>query len=139
MDKTLEDKAIQVKGGASYVQVVDRVKYFNEAYPNGSITTELVHISQDEKPLFVVKATVATGWSEPDESGEQFISQVFTGLSQARLGGKGANLEAALENAETSAVGRALAFMGIGVIDSISSTDEMKKANVLTDRDFNLS
>jgi tetrahydromethanopterin S-methyltransferase subunit D len=32
-----------------------------------------------------------------------------------------------LENAETSAVGRALAFMGIGVIDSIASVDEINK------------
>ena len=37
---------------------------------------------------------------------------------------------AALENAETSAVGRALGFMGIGVIESIASADEMHKARV---------
>ena len=33
-----------------------------------------------------------------------------------------------MENAETSAVGRALAMMGIGVIDSIASVDELNKA-----------
>ena len=33
-----------------------------------------------------------------------------------------------MENAETSAVGRALAMMGIWVIDSIASADEIKKA-----------
>ena len=38
------------------------------------------------------------------------------------------NITAAMENAETSAVGRALAMMGIWVIDSIASADEMKKA-----------
>jgi hypothetical protein len=37
------------------------------------------------------------------------------------------NKTSALENCETSAVGRALAFMGIGVIDSIASVDEVNK------------
>jgi transcriptional regulator NrdR family protein len=39
------------------------------------------------------------------------------------------NKTAALENAETSAVGRALAMMGIGVIESIASVDEINKAH----------
>jgi hypothetical protein len=38
------------------------------------------------------------------------------------------NKTSALENAETSAVGRACAFAGIGVIDSIASADEVHKA-----------
>ena len=38
------------------------------------------------------------------------------------------NKTAALENCETSAVGRALGFMGIGVIESIASADEVNKA-----------
>jgi hypothetical protein len=131
-DKSLQDKAIKVKGGKEYVQVVDRVNYFNENYPNGSIKTDLVQVLQPDtdNPIFIVKATVETGWTEPDKDGESFASQTFTGLSQAKLGSKGANLEAALENAETSAVGRALGFMGIGVIDSIASADELKKAGV---------
>ena len=39
------------------------------------------------------------------------------------------NKTSAIENAETSAVGRALGLiMGIGVIESIASADEMNKA-----------
>jgi hypothetical protein len=119
MDKQLKDKAIRVKGGKEYVEVSHRVNYFNENYPEGSITTDLEYVIEGDKPLFVVKATVDTG-----------KGQIFTGLSQAKLGTGGANQEAALENAETSAVGRALGFMGIGVIDSIATVDELRKANI---------
>lgn len=121
-DRSLSDKAIKLKG-KDYVLVVDRIKFFNEHFPNGSISTELVEVLSPESgtPIFVVRALVT-----PDSNS----SQCFTGLSQAKLGASGANKEAALENAETSAVGRALAMMGIGVIDSIASVDEMKKAGV---------
>lgn len=136
MTKDLKEKAIKVKGGAKYVLVKDRVLYFNETYPNGSIDTEIVEIlgAETDSPIFVVKATVSTGWMTSQEDGhDEEVNQTFTGLSQAKLGGSGANKEAALENAESSAVGRALAFMGIGVIDSIASVDEMKKAGVSPD------
>ena len=53
--------------------------------------------------------------------------QTFTAYSQARWGEGYINKTSALENAETSAVGRALAFMGIGVIESIASADELNK------------
>lgn len=111
---TLKDKAISIKG-KDYVLVSDRVIFFNENYPEGSITTEL--ITQPESDRIVVKATVS-----PD--GKRF----FTGYSQATIGDGYINKTSALENAETSSVGRALGFMGIGVIESIASADEMNKA-----------
>jgi len=111
MTKDLKDKAIDFKG-KKYVLVSDRVLYFNETYPEGSITTELV--TNDE--MVVIKATV-----KPNEK------QTFTGYSQATWGEGYINKTSALENAETSAVGRALAFMGIGVIESIASIDEINK------------
>lgn len=113
MDKTLKDKAIDFKG-KKYVLVADRVVYFNETYPEGSITTELV--STPDADTVVMKAIV-----KPNEK------QIFTGYSQATWGEGYINKTSALENAETSAVGRALAFMGIGVIESIASIDEINK------------
>src|SRR3990167_1166260 len=113
MDKTLEDKAIDFKG-KKYVLVSDRVIFFNERYPEGSITTELV--STPEADTVIIKATI-----KPNEK------QIFTGYSQATWGEGYINKTSALENAETSAVGRALAFMGIGVIESIASIDEINK------------
>lgn len=119
-DKTLKDKAIQFKGKA-YVLVSDRVNYFNEVYPNGSIQTQL--ISDPTADMVVVKAIVT-----PDAKEQR----CFTGYSQAKWSDTSSfvNKTSALENCETSAVGRALAFMGIGVIDSIASVDEIKKASI---------
>lgn len=117
MTKDLKDKAINLKG-KQYVLVADRVLYFNEAYPDGSIVTELV--TPPESQRIVVKATVIPDSEKPH--------RLFTGYSQAVVGEGLVNKTAALENAETSAVGRALAMMGIGVIESIASADEMAKA-----------
>ena len=115
MTKQLTDKAIDIKG-KKYVLVSDRVLYFNETYPNGSITTERF----SEWELEIVKATITPDCAKPE--------RYFTGYSQAKWGDWFINKTSALENAETSAVGRALAMMWIGVIDSIASADEINKA-----------
>lgn len=118
MDKSLKDKAISIQGKA-YVLVSDRIVYFNETYKTGAINTELV--SDPMSDIVIVKATV---W--PD--GMKELDRHFTGHSQAVKGAGFINKTSALENAETSAVGRALAMMGIGVIDSVASVDEINKA-----------
>lgn len=114
--KSLASKAIDIKG-KQYVQVADRLIFFNETYPKGSITTEL--ISSPESKNIIIKATV-----KPDMDS----AQAFTGYAQEVVGDGYINKTAALENAETSAVGRALAMMGIGVIDSVASSDEVQKS-----------
>lgn len=117
-DKSLKSKAIKIQG-KSYVLVSDRVSYFNETYPNGMIQTLLV---SNENGKVVMKAVVV-----PDI---ERSTRYFTGYSQADEKQGMVNKTAAIENCETSAVGRALAMMGIGVIDSIASVDELKKASV---------
>lgn len=117
-DKSLKNKAVNIKG-KSYVLVSDRVLYFNENYPEGSIKTKLVSTSDSQR--VIVKAKITPDWKQPN--------RFFTGYSQALIGEGYINKTSALENAETSAVGRALAMMGIGVIDSIASKDEITKAN----------
>lgn len=119
MAKDLKEKAIDIKG-KKYVLVSDRVLAFNETYPNGSIQTELLSEPQDK--TIVMKATITI---EGDTSTGKAI---FTGHAQEVIGDGYINKTSALENAETSAVGRALAMMGIGVIDSIASVDEINKA-----------
>ncbi len=114
--KQLKGKAMDIKG-KKYVMVRDRVMYFNEHYPNGCITTG---INSDDKTEIIFRAVVI-----PDVSVPQ---RVFTGHAGEIRGGAGVNKTSALENAETSAIGRALAMMGIGVIDSIVSVDEINKA-----------
>lgn len=117
MDKTLKSKAVKIQG-RDYILVSDRVLFFNENYPNGSIVTEL--LSRPEETTIVMKATV---WPDVTKS-----TRFFTGHAQEIVGEGYINKTSALENAETSAVGRALGFMGIGVIESIASADEIVKA-----------
>lgn len=117
MTKDLQEKAIDIKG-KQYVLVSDRIIYFNKTYSKGSIITALVSKPSDQ--MVVIKAKVTPDATMPD--------RYFTGYSQATWGEGMVNKTAALENAETSAVGRALAMMGIGVIDSVASVDEMNKA-----------
>lgn len=116
-DKSLKDKAIDIKG-KKYVQVADRILYFNEVYKNGMIETKI--LSELDADRVVVKAVVCPHSDKPE--------QRFTGHSQAVWGDGYINKTSALENCETSAIGRALALMGIGVIDSVASVDEVNKA-----------
>ena len=116
MKKELKDKAIDIKG-RKYVLVSDRVLHFNEIYKEGCITTQLV--SPPESEHIIIKAVIYP---------EGLNGRYFTGYSQATIGDGYINKTSALENAETSAVGRALGMMGIGVLESIASADEMAKA-----------
>lgn len=114
-DKSLKSKAIDIKG-KKYVLVPDRVLFFNDNYPDGAIQTNY-KLAND---TFYFTAKVIPKVDTPE--------RYFTGHSQAVIGEGIVNKTAAMENAETSAVGRALAMMGIGVIDSIASVDEINKA-----------
>jgi hypothetical protein len=115
--QTLSKKAIDIKG-KKYVLVKDRIIFFNEKYPNGQIQTKI--LSDLTSDTIVMKAEVTPDVDKPE--------RVFVGHSQATIGSSRVNETAALENAGTSAVGRALALMGIGVIDSVASADEINKA-----------
>lgn len=129
-DKSLKNKAIKIQN-KSYVLVSDRVMYFNDVYPNGMIETTLLS-NENGKVSMIAKIT-------PDCSKPE---RYFTGHSQADTTQGMVNKTAAMENCETSAVGRALALMGIGVIDSIASADEMHKAGLPPehkDNEFNKS
>ena len=114
--KDLEKKAINIKG-KEYVLVSDRVLFFNENCPDGSIQTEIVKY---ENKQIIVKATVFPNSQNPDRK--------FIGHAQEIEDNGYINKTSALENAETSAVGRALGMLGIGVLESIASADEIVKA-----------
>ena len=122
-DAQLQDKAVDIKG-KKYVLVSDRILFFNANYPNGSINTEL--LSKPEDDMVVVKATIIPDTDKPERK--------FSDMSQAIWGEGFINKTSALENCSTSAVGRALAYMGIGVIDSVASVDEINKAQTSTGR-----
>ena len=123
MNKDLKDKAIQIKG-KNYVQVKDRILALADDEKGYSIETDYEYFA--ERKMWVVKAKLS------------YNGQVYTGLAQEIESDnyKEVNHTSALENAETSAVGRACAMAGIGVLDSIASVDEINKANNRTQTNY---
>ena len=116
-------KTISVKG-KDYVPVSERLKYLAANY-NYSINTDYEYFP--EQKMWVVKATL-TIYKEQSEYVDNV--HVYTGLAQEVESGnyKDVNHTSALENAETSAVGRACAMAGIGIDGGIASADEVVKA-----------
>jgi hypothetical protein len=108
---------------AYYAPVADRITLFFKAYPTGRIVTELV--SRTERDV-VFKALVYRGRDDAEPAA--------TGWAAEREGDGEINLVACLENAETSAVGRALANLGFTASRERPSAEEMMKANRARDR-----
>lgn len=107
---------IDIKGKA-YVTVDSRIEAFWQVYPNGAIRTELV---SDDDGRCVFKASVFSVFDErePMATGYAFEVQSASNINKTSY----------LENCETSAVGRALGFLGIGSNGSIASADEVQAA-----------
>lgn len=105
-------KRVNIKG-KDYVEVPQRVQGFRELFPSGTITTEWLIL---EKDWCVCQATVA-------------IDGVVVAQGSAFEERKGnINTTSYIENCETSAVGRALGFLGIGSAAAIASADEVRHA-----------
>jgi hypothetical protein len=99
--------------GKEYKTVALRIQEFREKHPDFTIQTELVEANDT---LVVMKSTISMG------------SQVIaTGYAEEVRTASKINRTSALENAETSAVGRALAFFGLGGSE-IASADEVANA-----------
>lgn len=114
----------------NYETVDSRIKRFYFDHPQGKITTELVDFAGEiGKTRWVVKASV---WREPlvtVSAGTQIMehSPDGTGFAFENDGEGLANKTSALENCETSAIGRALANIGYSG-DKRASREEMTKA-----------
>ena len=107
-------KTIDFKG-KGYAQVNERVKAFRMICPNGAITTEIVDLSDG---VVTMKSTII------DEDG----TILATGYAQEKESASYINKTSFIENCETSAVGRALGFAGIGIDGSMCSADELANA-----------
>ena len=100
--------------GKEYVQVNERVKAFRDICPNGTIETEIVSM---EGEVVVIRATI--------RDGETILA---TGLAYEKESSSYINKTSYIENCETSAVGRALGFCGIGIDGSMCSAEELVNA-----------
>lgn len=107
---------------SNYQDVQSRLNALHKDYPDARIITENLTTPADRAALtWVVKATLFL------TAGDQANGLAkATGLAFEIDGGQGANLTSALENAETSALGRCLRFAGIG---NGPSAEEMDKVN----------
>lgn len=100
--------------GKEYVTVNERVKAFRKLLPDGTITTDI--ISQTDSMVVMVAKVF---------DGDRLLA---TGTAFETKDSSYINKTSYIENCETSAVGRALAFLGLGIDASIASSDEVENA-----------
>ena len=104
--------------GKEYATVNERVAEAHEKWDgNLSIKTKVL---ESIDGFVRVKATI----THTNDAG----THVFVGHAEEQIGSSFINEKSALENAETSAVGRALAFAGFSTDASIASADEVANA-----------
>lgn len=98
-----------------YVLVNDRLKYFRENFAGYSLTSEITHINENG---VIIRASIK------NDKGEE----VASGYAHEKQGSSFINKTSFIENAETSAWGRALGNFGIGIDNSVASADEVANA-----------
>ena len=111
-------KTVKVQGGKDYAMVVERVKEFNANYPeNGAIIPKML---VDDGNRIVFETTIYIDGKV-----------VGVGHNEEIRGSSQINKSSALENCETGATGRALAF-GCGYMPdgSLASDEEIAQAKL---------
>ena len=111
--------------GKEYATVAYRLELFRQLHPDGLIETELI---KDEDGVIQMQAWIWSGTclSQFDEGGEPIRLLLGSDYAEEVRGSSNINKTSALENASTSAVGRALALAGFNKTDtSIASADEV--------------
>lgn len=114
-----EIKPLNLKG-KDYSMVSDRVTAFRKLFPEGFITTDIL---SHDAGVVLMKATAGYYGT----NGERVV--LGTGFAQEEKGKGMVNGTSYIENCETSAVGRALGFIGIGDCGGgICSAEELVNA-----------
>lgn len=113
-EKKKKFKTVNIKG-KEYVEVNERVKFFREKYAGWRIETELLSNSDG---VCIFKAIVKNDTGEIISTGHAFEKESSSFINKTSY----------IENCETSAVGRALGFLGIGIDTSIASSEEVTNA-----------
>ena len=109
-------KTTNIKG-KEYVEVNQRVIAFRQLseYTNFSLETEILSLDSES---CVIRAIIKNAQGQT----------VATGMAQEDKASSRINQTSYVENCETSAVGRALGFLGIGIETSIATADEVDMA-----------
>ena len=101
--------------GKKYVEVNERIIYFRKHYKNWTLSTEFVELTENK---CVMKAEVK------NEDGRV----IADGIAEEIKGSSHINKTSFIENCQTSAWGRALGNLGIGIDTSVASADEVNLA-----------
>ena len=101
-----------------YETVETRLEKWHDKFPDSRVETELIEASNTR---FVVFAKLFKTEADP--------KPCATGLAFETITEKGVNSTSALENCETSAIGRALANAGFAAKGKRASREEMAKVN----------
>jgi CO dehydrogenase/acetyl-CoA synthase gamma subunit (corrinoid Fe-S protein) len=107
-------KTVNIKG-KEYVEVNERIKHFRSNYKDWSLSTSILEL---ENTRCVIQATV---FNENDRI-------MSTGIAYEIEGSSFINKTSFIENCETSAIGRALGNLGIGIDTSVASYEEVANA-----------
>src|SRR5210317_862989 len=109
-----KSKSVTIQG-KQYVEVNERLKHFRSTYIGYSLISEVVNINDTS---ITIKATIYDDKQNP----------IASGIAQEVKGTTFINKTSYIENCETSAWGRALANLGIGIDESVASADEVATA-----------
>ena len=109
-----------------YETVESRLKRFWVNHPTGAVITEVAGMTPDLKSV-IIRACV---WFDKGD-----VMPTGVGIAQEQQGGNGPNSSSWTENADTSAVGRALANCGYSG-DKRPSREEMQKVNNTESPDY---
>ena len=119
-NKTIKTTNIK---GKQYAEVNQRIRAFRMLYPEGFIRTDIVEMDLTAG-IVVMKSVV--GYT--DETGAERILGTGTAFEWKNDSKSMVNKTSYIENCETSAVGRALGMIGLGIEKSIASAEEVKYA-----------
>lgn len=106
----------------NYAPVNERVKGFRYVYPEGAIETEIIDNDKENKSV-TIRATIK------NENGA-ILSQA---TASETLAGSYINKTSMIENCETSAIGRAIGLLNIGIDGGIATAEDMKRAQNFKD------
>lgn len=108
--------------GKQYRTVAERINLFYERF--GKMHTQIItEIVKDDGNIIQVKATINVDRRDKDDS----VSLLGTGYAEEDRSKGMINSTSALENCETSAIGRALASIGLGG-EEYASANEVENA-----------
>ena len=115
-NEALKATPLKTKNGTKeYVEVNQRIKAFRMLYPEGQILTQML---SNADGVCVFRATVSSKDGDVLATGHAYEKETSSFINRTSY----------IENCETSAVGRALGMLGIGIDMSIASFEEVQNA-----------